>query len=347
MPAAAAPVVLGQLSSRTAGLASRLELESDSHASVMVICLLGVPLITACLAFFIIEVTMNKGDMGDTLQMHRQNPRLTVGSAATPRTSVQSVYTDGGYVAHQHPTSHNLQTGAFLQRPCNGGMESLASLPLIFPSSSVGAAAEVLQHTAAPPTASSLAEDECNASPLSTALIVKSPAGTFVRLDGQLLPHHESRTLNVVSAKDGEVILCAHVSENSVVSTIHVETKAKNIPIAVLDTSQAVYQRSAPRPPLEGRRVVLHRVIGEDRGATGPPCAWVGPMAGGAFLVHYMCPQDNGGGATGDVAFTVHTKQAPGGSSPFVECMLDGQGQVVSKSETIRYGQKALWVRQG
>jgi len=321
-------------------------LGSDSHVFLMVTCLLGVPLLTALIAFVIVEVSVRKGEERDPFR-----PRHALGSS--PRTSVQSVFTDGGYMAHQHPTSHNLQTGAFLPNPGSApnGLHAMMSPPAsvrrLYPTPSLGVPQEVFPRTSLlqPPTTDSLAEDECSGSPLSTALLVKNPAGTLVRLDGVLVPHPESRTVNVLSVKDNEVILCAHVSENSMASSIHVETKANNIPIAVMDTGEAIFHRTALRPPPEKRRVILHRVIGEDRGATGPPCAWVGPMAGGVFLVHYMCPQEFAPGVVGDIALTVHTSQ--GNSGTYVERMIDSQGQVVSKSETIGYGHKALWVKQG
>merc|ERR1719401_2052787 len=88
-------------------------------------------------------------------------------------------------------------------------------------------------------------------SPFSTALLVKNPAGAMVCLESVLTPHPENRSVDVVNVKDGTAVLCAHLSERlpdagdrageGAVATVLVTTKSQGIPIAIMDTSGAIY----------------------------------------------------------------------------------------------------------
>jgi len=177
-------------------------------------------------------------------------------------------------------------------------------------------------------------QEDSRVSPLSTALLVKNPAGVLVRFDGDLLPRPEQRTVHLINVKDESVILCAHVSETSVASTISVETKADSIPIAMLDSRNAVGQ--AGHRANGQKRVVLHQVAGDEPGLSGAPCAWVVPGGVGKFLVYYL-PGD------GEPAMTVHTKEG----TAFIDRLTDPSGQIIARSAVMAEWPSALWVRQG
>jgi len=186
-------------------------------------------------------------------------------------------------------------------------------------------------------------------SPLSTALLVKNPAGVIVRIDGDLLPHPEHKTVNVVAVKDGTAVLCAHLDESvdgsslcsdTSAASIRVETKAKSIPIAMLDTRNAVFPEGGTPPPAQQRRVVLHRVGGDDGSTAGPACACIMPGYSGQFLVQYLMGEPG-------VALTVHTRpKVGGGKGRVIDYVVDMQGQVIAKSDGAM-AQESVWVRQG
>lgn len=177
------------------------------------------------------------------------------------------------------------------------------------------------------------------ASPLSTALLVKNPAGVFVRLDGELAPYCEQRTLNILSAKDNSVILCAFVSEVGSSCQIRVETKARSIPIATLETSGALLKLGSARVPQEPRWVWLHRV-GDTPDQLGAPCAWVIPAGEGKYQVYYT-------GASSEVALVAFTRGFP----PHIDRLEDREGQVLARSDLPGHYSggrcPALWIKQG
>jgi len=142
--------------------------------------------------------------------------------------------------------------------------------------------------------------EESRVSPLSAAMVVKNPAGVYVRLDSDLQPHPEHRSIDLINNQDGSAVLCARVSETATGSSlISVETKAKGIAIAVMDTRNTVFpEGESPLPPHE-RCVVIHRVTGGGSGEIGIPCAKISARRG-IFLVHYLV-----GGEPG-LALTVH-----------------------------------------
>lgn len=186
-------------------------------------------------------------------------------------------------------------------------------------------------------------------SPLSTAVLVKNPAGALVRLEGEVRPHPQHAALDIVSVKDGTAVLRAIVAEplargegfgEETVASVRLETKAKNIPIAILDTSRAVFPEGAQAPPASQRRVVLHRVGGDDGSVAGPACAWIVKAGRAKFVVHYLVGEPG-------VALTVNMA-----SKDDIDYIVDLHGQVVAKAEPLRNpgsapGQVALWVKQG
>mmetsp|Transcript_130823 Transcript_130823/g.279875 ORF Transcript_130823/g.279875 Transcript_130823/m.279875 type:complete len:422 (-) Transcript_130823:104-1369(-) len=179
--------------------------------------------------------------------------------------------------------------------------------------------------------------EESSVSPLITHLLVRNPYGVFVHMAGDLLPHPEQRTIDVV--KDDNIILRAHISETICGNAcIRVETRAKRMSLAVMDTSGAIFPRGKPPPPPELRQVVLRHaaVAGDGREALGPPCAWITPAGSGTFKVH--C-------ADGDLGLTVQTS----GNGAFEKHMIDPKGQTMARGVGVggKPGQTALWVRHG
>lgn len=333
------PAVLMQLS---VAATSGSQLMTRSHAAMMVTGLLGVPILTAAIAFLLVELAATEPS-----DPFRAPPPRT--PAFTPTRSMHSTprlstYSNEGYSVHAHPTSQNLQTAGVLASVASIQPRtacSFASPPSSLPRLSV-------RSTGPASNRDSSSEDSRNGSPLALSLLVRHPSGTFVRLDGSLLPHPESRTINVLSVKDNEAMLCCQVSETTAgAPAIHISTSAPNTPIAVLDTSQAIFHRGAPKPPLGQRRVVLHQTIGDGRAATGPPCAWVSGLAGGAFIVHYMSAQQVAPGIVGDVALRVHTSEDVDNHGTYLERMLDPRGEIVAEAKSVGRGPKAIWVRQG
>lgn len=341
----------------------------DATMITMLCCLLGVPMVTATVAFLLVEASMRAPQLPmeripePRLPPHpasaaaggwRSQPFGTRPSLTRPATPQVPPST-----AVSLPPSRTLSMSPTMEdipRARPGSMSALTEPPtlpeLAVPPSSVNVSIGSGFGPQPRPLVEEAPEEEQDAasariSPLSTALLVKSPAGVLVKLDGTLQPHPERRSVNIVSVKDGSPILCAHVEEtdgghaSGSTACIRVETKAKSIPIAMLDTRGAIFPVGMAPPPMGQRRVVLHRVGGDGGAAVGPACAWISPAPGGRFLVSYLIGEPGRG-------LTVDTR--PGGILPIIERMVDGQGQVVAKADSFEAtsdAQPALWVRQG
>mmetsp|Transcript_54251 Transcript_54251/g.176253 ORF Transcript_54251/g.176253 Transcript_54251/m.176253 type:complete len:437 (-) Transcript_54251:36-1346(-) len=344
----------------------------DSTMVTLMCCLLGVPMVTATVAFLVVEVSMREQQprTWETAEPGRRGRPLTVLTALLDRpggvpiapSQMSARSLPGPRTAVPIGTGYlGVSTMATLTEPPSLPGTSAASPPPF----ALGGGGSCFDgwgggsgfgggNTFAGAAGSSDAqppEEVTRVSPLSTALLVKNPAGVIVRIDGDLAPHPERKSVNIVSVKDGSAVLVAHLDESTdfgggkSAASIRVETKAKSIPIAVLDTRRAVFLPDSQPPPFEQRCVVLHRVAGEDGTAVGPACAWIAPASSGRFLVHYLMGEPG-------AALTVHTTP----SSPFggggIDYVVDAQAQIVARRETPRSsnGQKlpdALWVRQG
>mmetsp|Transcript_62798 Transcript_62798/g.162267 ORF Transcript_62798/g.162267 Transcript_62798/m.162267 type:complete len:425 (+) Transcript_62798:125-1399(+) len=334
----------------------------DSTMVTLMCCLLGVPMVTATVAFLVVEVSMRE-------QQPRTWETAEPGLRGRLLTGISVPHVGGSRVSLPGPRTAvpigigylGVRTMATLTEPPSLPGTSAASPPPF----ALGGGGSCFDgwgggsgfgggktfEDAAGSSDVQPPEEVTRVSPLSTALLVKNPAGVIVRIDGHLAPHPERKSVNIVSVKDGSAVLVAHLDESTdfgggvSAASIRVETKAKSIPIAVLDTRRAVFLPDSEPPPFEQRCVVLHRVGGEDGTAVGPACAWIAPASSGRFLVHYLMGEPG-------AALTVHTTP----SSPFggggIDYVVDAQAQIVARRETPRSsnGQKlpdALWVRHG
>lgn len=299
---------------------------TEAGTSMMVGCLLGVPVVLAIVAFAIVEAGLRHGSdfCGNLQQRGSQRQPLVAG----PRTSAaQSVYQ-----SHQQATAQSLA-------PCNSSAWTPWANSASAPTSSL----------LAPPagTNSLLGNDQRE----FTMLLVREGVEALVSLDGQLTPHPEQRTVNLRNVRDNNIILCAHVAENSTTSQIRVEINASGqahgIPVAVLDTSEAIFPKGGPRPPPERRRVLLQRVIGEDKRSTGfHRTCWIVPSGRGVFLVKLAGGPD--GDQSGDVALTVYTSASELGFGSQIEKMVDPEGQTLVQGQRVVQGHASgLLVRPG
>jgi len=171
------------------------------------------------------------------------------------------------------------------------------------------------------------------------ALFVKNPAGVHVCFDGVLMPKPEQRTVNVLRTKDDTVIFSAHVDETMESSTISVEVKGENLPIALLDTKRAVTMPGSQRLPPGQRQVTIYVTDEHDYQSRGEACAHIVPAAGsGTFFVYYTAMQH-------EPAMTVFTKK---GTSE-VDRLADAQGETIAQSAASNGKSSvcSLWVKQG
>mmetsp|Transcript_124695 Transcript_124695/g.349243 ORF Transcript_124695/g.349243 Transcript_124695/m.349243 type:complete len:460 (+) Transcript_124695:134-1513(+) len=357
-----------------AGILSFVLPHFDAATVTMLCCLLGVPLVTATAAFLFVEAGLRPQDP----YRRRSYPPTgwQPGAAPAPGSSLRPGSSMGGSQPPRFGSSRMSLPGP---RPASNRVPSyphfgtsigtFPDLPPTLPSTTAelppgGAAGDCAfgGHDAAPPPPLPVLEDPTDdggprVSPLSTAVVVKNPAGALVRVQGVLGPHPEQKVVDIVSVKDGTSILRAILNEfggaedgqgclnpfsADVAQTpgIRLETKAKSIPIAILDTRHAVYAKGTWPPAPAQRRVVLHRVGGDDGTAAGPACAWVQAAGRSKFYVHYLVNEPR-------IALTVHMT-----SSSDIDYIVDAQGQIVAKSEPMRPSngspsRAALWVKQG
>lgn len=338
----------------------------DPTMLAMFFCMLGVPLLIGLVAYLLIGFNAQR-KVQDPREPELQrrppapaNPRLP-SAFGTPSHSVRQVPTrewlpEPRMARVLSATRMPYGIGSMLPR-WPGSRVPLTSL--LDPSSTAGPSSMRLllptpgatprgtfgEVRGYPPTAepasSVLSVADLHVSPLSTALLVKHPAGVLVRLDGELTPHPERRTINVVSVKDSLVLLCAHVAESSESGGILVETKADRIPVAMIDTCRATVPRGGQPRLLEQRRVVFHRVSSDGDASPGPPCAVIVPAGVGKFLVQYTAV---------DVEVVLTVIMIGKGST--IDRILDPKGNTVARSELTGYPgggspQAALWVKQG
>merc|ERR1719375_2450540 len=88
----------------------------------------------------------------------------------------------------------------------------------------------------------------------STAIIVRSPEGVILHPDFKCSPHPEQRMVNFRSLKGANAVVRAKVDELGAQKQITVES-ASGIPLALIDTSCAVYPEGARDiPPRDSRR---------------------------------------------------------------------------------------------
>lgn len=180
------------------------------------------------------------------------------------------------------------------------------------------------------------------ASPLETPLLVKSPGGILVYAEGELCPHPEQRTVNILRARDQHVILQARVDERQNLSRIIIESCTAD-PLAVLETNLAVSQEASCRRPPGQRRVVI-RSPPDGQEELGMPCAWVVPGSPGKFLVYFL-PGD------GEPSLTASVRAG----SSMIDVLFDSHGAVLARSHDVETTRgpdgyhvctSPLWVKQ-
>lgn len=108
----------------------------------------------------------------------------------------------------------------------------------------------------------------------STALIVRMAEGVILHVDHQCTPFPEQRLVNFRSLKGANSVVRARVDELAGQRRIMLET-ASGIPLALVDTTNAVYEAGNEPPPREMRRAEIHRVSGNSFHLMGNPCATV------------------------------------------------------------------------
>mmetsp|Transcript_24591 Transcript_24591/g.53687 ORF Transcript_24591/g.53687 Transcript_24591/m.53687 type:complete len:450 (+) Transcript_24591:98-1447(+) len=361
-------VVLGQL-----GAAGAKATSSISNTSLaMVVCLIAVPTVAALVTFLVVDTSfLRKGAAGPETQPHEVRPMpLAPDRAYATRPSVVrgSISHGSDGTAWSSPiVVAQLTAAAQLQAlgPCPpppptaievpSGASAHERLPPLS-ASPAGSTTIAKDHfwltgrsassNAASGLASAASLVDQRASPLATALLVKSPSGALVHLDGVLSPHPEERSINFINARDGSAILCGSVSETQGASTIRLETKAQGLPVAILDTRHAICPVGCRPLPPEKRHVIVGQPTSEgDMLGIGPTCAWVSRTGDGVFVVRY---------ALGGGCLTVMPRRRGSGfwetAGVGIDRLVDDQGRTIAKSESqsgAREGPELIWVRQG
>jgi len=195
----------------------------------------------------------------------------------------------------------------------------------------------------------------------STAIIVRSPEGVILQPDYKCAPNPEQLHVNFRSLKGANAVVRAQVDELGGQRRIMVES-ASGIPLAVIDTSCAIYPTMRDAPPRDTRRANIHRVAGSSFQLLGSPCATVLSVAPDVFVVlnassgglqdlranveqlkHSV--QANGFAQRPDVLLTVRCD-----GYGCIQDMRDGRGGIVARQESTSASateQSNIWVSQG
>lgn len=173
----------------------------------------------------------------------------------------------------------------------------------------------------------------------SNRLDVQSPEGMILQADYKCSHHPEQRLVNFKSLKGGNAVLRARIDEISGKRQITVETTS-GIPLALIDTTKAVFERGFVAPSRNQRYASIHRVAGKSFSLLGSPCITVSSVALNVFKVLSA----NGLGSNSDELLTVRCDELG-----YVRDMRDPSGVVVVRQEsnTVMEGRSSLWISQG